>query len=151
MIEISVANESGETSPNPDAVIQLLTSVFVEATVKAAEINLIFTDDDYLSELKKQFFDLDQFTDVIAFRMNDYSEESVEGEIYISLPRARENAAEFGEPYGREVGRLIIHGGLHLLGYDDQTEDEKAEMRANEEKFLGEFEWNNLFLDDDSQ
>lgn len=108
------------------------------------EISIVFGNDDLLSKLKKDFFNKDQLTDVIAFRLNEYKEKKVEGEIYISIPRAKENAETFGEPFAREVGRLIIHGGLHLLNYDDQTEAEKNIMTHKEEEYLHQCNWQDL-------
>jgi rRNA maturation RNase YbeY len=98
-----------------------------------------------LSSLKKEFFHKDQWTDVIAFRLNDYDEKELDGEIYISLPRAKENATSFNEPYEKEVTRLIIHGFLHLLGFDDESDEEKKEMTKLENEFLNQTNWQNLF------
>ncbi len=147
MIKIRQACEIETAGTVSDYATKLLTEVLSAENVSSADCTIVFTDDNYLSELKKQFFDLNQLTDVIAFRLNDYSEKEVEGEIYISLPRARENANQYSEPYGREVARLIIHGGLHLLGYDDQTDSERAVMRALEEKYLKKFGWTELITE----
>ena len=68
----------------------------------------------------------------------------MEGEIYISLVRAIENAEKYGEPLSKELARLIINGGLHLLNRRDETEDEKNKMTALEDKYLQQVEWNNL-------
>jgi len=94
--------------------------------------------------LKIEFFNYDHLTDVIAFRINDYSKVEVEGEIYISLARAIENAKKYGEPLSKELARLIIHGGLHLLDHRDETEDEKNKMTVVEDKYLQQVEWDNL-------
>ena len=87
-------------------------------------VSIIFGNKTLLQDLKNEFFNIDQPTDVIAFRLNEYEENNIEGEIYICLPVAKENAEYFNEPYEKEVARLIIHGGLHLIGYDDDTDDE---------------------------
>ena len=78
------------------------------------DVNVIFTSDIHLSDLKKEFFSKDQWTDVIAFPLQRDSK-FIEGEIYISIPTAKENANTFKEPYKKELGRLIIHGSLHLF------------------------------------
>jgi len=109
------------------------------------DISIIFGNDDLLNKLKNTFFQLNQLTDVIAFRLNDYEKKEVEGEIYISVPRARENAETFSEPVPREIGRLIIHGGLHLVNYDDQTKADKDIMTQKEEEYLGQCKWQDLF------
>ena len=98
-----------------------------------------------LADLKKKYFLKDQFTDVIAFRLNDYNKSNVEGEIYISLPRARDNAGNFNEPYEKEVSRLIIHGCLHLLGFNDESKKEKKEMTKMENDLLSQVSWKTLF------
>ena len=77
--------------------------------------------------------------------MNNYDEQKVEGEIYISLPRAKENAQIYKEPYGREVARLITHGCLHLIGYSDKTKSQKKIMNENENYFLNKVSHLNLF------
>ncbi|NQU28785.1 MAG: rRNA maturation RNase YbeY [Candidatus Marinimicrobia bacterium] len=147
MIKIRQECEIKTAGTVSDYATKLLTDVLAAENVLSSDCTIIFTDDDYLSELKKKFFGLNQLTDVIAFRLNDYTEKEVEGEIYISLPRARENATQYSEPYGREVARLIIHGGLHLLGYDDQTDSEQAAMRSLEEKYLEKFGWTELITE----
>ena len=111
------------------------------------EVSLIFVSDDYLSDLKKKYFKKNQYTDVIAFRLNEYEEPFVEGEVYISLARAKENAKIFDEPYSREVSRLIIHGCLHLIGLKDKTHIEKENMTNNEDAILKEINWAGLFKD----
>ena len=90
---------------------------------------------------------MNQYTDVIAFRLNEYGELFVEGEVYISLPRAKENAKIFDEPYSREVSRLIIHGCLHLIGLKDKTHIEKKNMTNNEDAILKVINWEELFID----
>ncbi len=147
MIKIQVACEVDYPRPVPAAAIRILTSLLNSEGVEAAEGTLIFTDDEFLNQLKKDFFKVDEFTDVIAFRINDYSEPVVEGEIYISLPRAQENAGIYNEPLAREVARLIIHGGLHLLGFEDQSESQRQIMHQKEESYLQELDWNELFTE----
>ena len=95
--------------------------------------------------MKIQFFNKNHFTDVIAFRLNSYEEKEIEGEIYISLTRAKENAKIYEEPYEKEVARLIIHGCLHLLGYSDETKNEKQIMTNLENVFLDRMIWGELF------
>ena len=106
-------------------------------------INVIFTSDIYLSDLKKEFFFKDQWTDVIAFPLEKDSK-FIEGEIYISIPTAKRNANSFKEPYKKELGRLIIHGSLHLLGIEDKSTEQKKNMTILEEKFLKDELWRGL-------
>ncbi|MBS1271075.1 MAG: Endoribonuclease YbeY [Candidatus Marinimicrobia bacterium] len=117
----------------------------VHSTLKSencseAEIDVILVDDESLRELKREFFDQDVYTDVISFRLNPYEEDRVEGEIYISLHRAAEQAVEYGVTADLEVLRLAVHGALHLLGYEDDTESKKQEMTSLEDAQLAQFD-----------
>ena len=107
------------------------------------DINVIFTSDIHLSNLKKEFFSKDQWTDVIAFPLQRDSK-FIEGEIYISIPTAKKNANVYKEPYKKELGRLIIHGSLHLLGIEDKSKEQKKKMTILEEKFLEDESWRGL-------
>ena len=100
-----------------------------------ADLNYIFCDDDCLLEINKQYLDHDYFTDIITF---DNSEEDnvIEGDIYISVDRVRENAATFHADFETEMRRVLIHGLLHLMGYDDTDEKLKSAMRAKEDQYL---------------
>jgi rRNA maturation RNase YbeY len=145
MISIQVAADPDLEQPSPEPVEKILSDVFQSEGLKTAEVTVIFGDDVLLNRLKRTYFHVDQLTDVIAFRLNEESETSLEGEIYISLPRARENAETFQEPYPREVARLIIHGGLHLLGYEDDSDEDQQRMRTRENYYLGKTPWEELF------
>ena len=107
------------------------------------DINVIFTSDVHLSDLKKEFFSKDQWTDVITFPLQVDSK-FIEGEIYISMPTAKKNANSFKEPYEKELLRLIIHGTLHLLGVEDKSKEQKKKMTILEEKFLEDTSWREL-------
>ena len=123
----------------------LIKNILITHQVTDADVTIIFGSDRLISDLKKRFFQLDQWTDVISFRLNDYSQSNLEGEIYISLPMTRENAKKYSEPYERELTRLIIHGTLHLLGYKDTQEIDKYKMSEMEEHYLKKTQWKNLF------
>ena len=98
-----------------------------------------------MSDLKKKYFNKNHLTDVIAFRLNENDETDLEGEIYISLPRSVENAAKFNEPFDRELGRLLVHGGLHLMGYKDESKNDKKTMTEKENKYLDQVDWKSLY------
>ena len=144
MIDISVEIDPALEGPDQQQSIIILRSILETELVVDSAINLVFGDDKLLSSLKMEFFNYDHLTDVIAFRLNDYNNEEVEGEIYISLPRAIENAKKYGEPLSKELARLIIHGGLHLLDHRDEGEDEKIRMTELEDKYLQQVKWKNL-------
>ena len=101
----------------------------------AGVINIIFCNDEYLSELNQRFLERDTLTDVIAF---DYHEKDndVSGDIFISVERTRENALKYRQSFEQETRRVIIHGLLHLCGYGDKTPEEKSQMTAKEDYYL---------------
>ena len=145
MINITSDCDPSLISPDIKYIQLLVKNIFSEKKIKDAELSYIFCNDNFLSKLKKKFFKKNHFTDVIAFRLNSYEEKRIEGEIYISLPRAKENAKIYEEPYEKEVARLIIHGCLHLLGYPDETKNQKQIMTNLENVFLQKMIWGKLF------
>ena len=106
-----------------------------------AKISFIFCEYEYLSKLKLEYFNKNEFTDVISFSFSENKSKDLEGEIYISLDRALENSILYSQDYNKEVMRLIIHGCLHLIGFDDETQDEKEKMTLMEDKFLSLKKW----------
>ena len=98
-------------------------------------INFIFTSDDILFELNQQYLGHSTLTDIITFDLSE-TKTKLEGDIYISIDRAKENAEKFKESVEKEVRRLMIHGVLHLAGYKDKTPAEKAGMRSKEDYYL---------------
>ena len=144
MINVSVEIDPTLKGPDPKQSKKILVSVLEAESVVDSKINVIFGDDKLLNSLKIEFFNYDHLTDVIAFRINDYNKPEIVGEIYISLARAIENAKKYGAPLSKELARLIIHGGLHLLDHRDKTDDEKNKMTALEDKYLQQVDWNNL-------
>ena len=100
----------------------------------AKEINFIFCNDDYLQKINEKHLQHTDLTDVITF---DYSQrKKLIGDIYISIERVKENASKFDTTFKSEIARVMIHGILHLIGYDDKSKTEKKRMREMENKFL---------------
>lgn len=99
------------------------------------ELNYIFCSDEYLYQMNVDYLDHDTYTDIITF---DNSEEQgeIEGDIFISIDRVKENSETLKTSFQQELHRVMAHGLLHLLGYNDKTEDEKALMRKKEEACL---------------
>ncbi len=96
------------------------------------EISYIFCDDEYLLNINIEYLDHDTYTDIITF---DYSVGKIlQGDIYISTERVRENSETFGVNFDEELRRVLIHGVLHLSGYKDKSEEEAALMRSKEEE-----------------
>jgi rRNA maturation RNase YbeY len=147
MIKVSIDCDPVLEPPNNGIVSELVLLTLNNHNFKKSDITIIFGNDSLLTKLKKEFFQKDQLTDVIAFRLNDYELPEIEGEIYISLPRAKENAKLYKETYDKEILRLIVHGCLHLIGFDDKTKLEKLEMTTMENKVLKLFKHENIFED----
>ena len=145
MIIINIESDPDFKEPNHSIVSSLISYVMDYEGIYEADLSYVFGNDKLLNNLKKQFFQKDHFTDVIAFRLNDYDEENVEGEVYISLPRAKANAKKFDQPYNKEIARLIIHGSLHLLGYKDSTKKDKTKMTKKEDIHLNNVNWNKIY------
>ena len=129
---------------NEDFCATIVKKVLTHYDFKSFNVNLIFTSDIYVSNLKKEYFSKNQWTDVIAFPMHEKNKKFVEGEIYISMPTAKENAKSYKQSYGKELARLVIHGSLHLLGIEDDTNEKKEKMSKIEEHFLKEISWEEL-------
>ena len=145
MIKIRIEKDPELEQPDDEICCNVLRTVLEDQGVDDGTITTIFGQDELLLSLKKQFFKKNQFTDVIAFRFNNFKEKFVEGEVYISLPRAKENAKIFGEPFEKEVVKLLIHGVLHLLGYDDSSIKSKREMTLLENTYLKMVNWKKIF------
>lgn len=101
------------------------------------ELNYIFCSDPYLLAINQQFLDHDYFTDIITFdNSDDFFQETgrkgVSADIYISVDTVKANGAAYGEGFERELHRVIVHGLLHLVGYDDVSEWKQRRMRAAE-------------------
>ncbi|MBR4808939.1 MAG: rRNA maturation RNase YbeY [Bacteroidales bacterium] len=101
---------------------------------RLGDINIIFCSDPYILNINIQYLGHDYFTDIITF---DYCEgKKISGDLFISVDSVRENAAFYGVDFNEELHRVIVHGVLHLIGYDDHTEDEIKTMRSKENYYL---------------
>jgi rRNA maturation RNase YbeY len=100
-------------------------------------VNYIFCSDRYLLKINQTFLKHDYYTDIISFDLSPGK--MTQGEIFISIDRVRENAANFESSFKEELHRVIFHGALHLCGLNDKTENEKSKMRRMEEKYLKKY------------
>ncbi len=101
-------------------------------------ISIIFCSDNYILDINQKFLQHDYFTDIITF---DYSEGSrISGDLFISVDSVRENSVEYGTDFTDELHRVIVHGVLHLIGYDDHTDEETSVMRSKEDYYLSLFD-----------
>ena len=137
MIKVDVFCEPANVlKPNVVKIKNIIKIVYENENVYDFNISIIFTNDELVSLLKKSFFEIDQLTDVIAFRLNDYSEKNIEGEVYISVERVFYNAKKYNEKKTSEISRVLIHGILHLLNYKDNEKESKNLMTNKEDYYL---------------
>lgn len=126
--------------PNTEKIAEWITEVIENKGFRAGEINYLFCSDDYILESNKKFLSHDYLTDIITF---DYStKRKISGDVLISIPTVSINAERFGVTFYNELLRVIIHGVLHLIGYDDYSDEEKEAMRNAENLALLFYETN---------
>ena len=111
-----------------------LTNLVIEENCGIEKIEYIFCSDEYLLGINKQYLEHDYYTDIITFPYNEG--EVIIGDLFVSLDRAKENAIENKETFSRELSRLVIHGFLHLCGFNDKSPEEIKVMRLKEEEYL---------------
>lgn len=124
-------------APKLDGVALLVRKILKEEGKKADNISVILADDDYLSEVNRKFLSHDYKTDVISFDLGEKG--NIDGEIYVSIDRADIQARRYKVSLEKEVLRLIVHGTLHLSGWDDVTRSQKLRMRKRENVFIQAF------------
>jgi rRNA maturation RNase YbeY len=135
VISISVHNNFDENlSFKQEEIIKICTKVLDAENCDDAKIDFILKDREFLNSLKKKYFKMDVYTDVMAFNLGD--NKNIDGEVYISIEDVLENSKLYSKTFNEEFSRIVIHGLLHLLGYDDKTKKEKDNMTLLEEKYL---------------
>ena len=116
------------------AVTACINTIIAEESREAGDITFVFCDDNYLLKINKEFLDHDNYTDIITF---DYSVgNEVISEIYVSTDRVKENAKKYKQAFENEIHRVMIHGVLHLCGYNDKLAEERRIMRDKENHYL---------------
>jgi probable rRNA maturation factor len=116
---------------------------------EGSEISITFVTNESIQEINRDYRQKDYPTDVISFAMEELGEGEVEvvgadiprilGDIIISIPKAKEQAEEYGHSFMRELSFLAVHGFLHLLGYDHETEEDEKEMFSLQREILEEY------------
>ncbi|MBS1524312.1 MAG: rRNA maturation RNase YbeY [Bacteroidetes bacterium] len=122
---------------NKNKVKQWVKTTITTEGYKLQDLNYIFCSDQYLLQINRQYLNHDTYTDIVTFD-NSATKGLIEGDIFISIDRIRENAAKFQTGETDELHRVIIHGALHLLGYKDKTPGDKKLMTEKEDHYLGE-------------
>jgi probable rRNA maturation factor len=121
--------------PNQNEIILWLTQIIKNKGFELEELNYIFCSDHYLLQMNQTYLNHDTLTDIITFD-NSETEQTIEGDIFISIERVKENSLKFDVPFETELSRVIVHGLLHLFGYKDKSENEEAIMRKEEDACL---------------
>lgn len=139
MIKIAINNR--QEAIKVDQELKNLFQSLAEKTAELegysrGEISFALVDNNEIQKLNKKYRQIDKPTDVLSFIMDD----EIWGDIVISTDRVLDQAEEYGHSISRELGFLVVHGILHLLGYDHQTAGERAEMRQKEERVLSELD-----------
>jgi rRNA maturation RNase YbeY len=102
---------------------------------KLDNLNYIFCSDEYLLEINKEYLNHKTYTDIITFDTSERAD-TINGDIFISIERVKENSIFLGTPLQEEINRVMIHGILHLVGYKDKSDQEKRAMRKREDAYL---------------
>ena len=136
MVHISIINDYGDSiSPNKILIKKTLERLFEDQKVPDAKVSIIISNKFLLNKLKKNYFNTDQFTDVIAFNLED-KDAPIDGEVYISIDDVIYNANKYQQSFNLEFKRVLIHGTLHLLGFEDSTTIKKNIMTKLEDKYM---------------
>ena len=136
MNEYNIAFESEGISfvlPNANSIASWLKSVIELEKHILSALTYIFCDDDYLHQINVEHLNHDNYTDVITFQ---YADNSVDGDVFMSVDRIRENATQYAVAEQNELHRVMVHGLLHLMGYKDKTTDDKVLMTEKENCYL---------------
>lgn len=141
MEKIEFYNETEEKVLEEKELKKLIKYALKYMNLKNVSFSVIFVDNNKIHKLNKDYRNIDRPTDVITFRLADYEEVmcgkiNILGDVYISLDKAKEQAIEYGHSYLRELSFLLIHGFLHLLGYDHMNEEDEKEMFSLQEEIL---------------
>jgi probable rRNA maturation factor len=135
MIRVSVANPYDFTLDFP-ALKDAARTVLEGERIKEAKVTLAFVNNAHIHRLNKQYLDHDEPTDVLTFPYTDTGAKKLEGEVVIGFEVAQEYAADRGHDVGLELILYVVHGCLHLCGYDDRNKKSSAVMRTKEREYL---------------
>ena len=125
--------------PQKLAVKKWLTAQAKAEGHDVGDLNYIFASDAYVMEVNREHLNHDYYTDIITFDNREFPTDPIEGDIFISIDRVADNAAQLGITPDLEMRRVMAHGLLHLCGYGDKSEADQVVMRGKEDAWLGAF------------
>lgn len=126
--------------PNPRKTKLWLKNIIESEGFGLNQINYIFCSDEYLLSINQQYLNHDFYTDIITFDNSD-EEQTIEGDIFISIDRIKENAEQLSKVFYEELLRVLVHGVLHLVGYDDHEDKDELLMREKEDSYISLFQF----------
>jgi len=132
-ITINIFNDSSQQYIPRQRIITTLEQLLFNENIDNAIVNVIIMDNEGIQKINNQYLEHDYPTDVLSFKME---ENTFEAEVYASVEMAKSNAEEYNSNWREELTRYAIHGVLHILGYDDSTEEGRATIRKKEDKYL---------------
>lgn len=137
ILEINNTYELEYPKERMDKIDTIMRSIFKDHNQPVESITLTLLTDDALLEINESFLKHDYYTDILTFY---YSEEGepIEGELFLSIDRIKDNASTQRVTFDNEFSRVVFHGCLHLCGHDDHTPAEKLQMRSAEDKYLAQ-------------
>ena len=139
-IKIIVSDEVFELFPVKQKHVQKFAAhVLKSSGISQCDVNIVLVNDEKMTELNEKFKKRKSTTDVLSFNLSDESSDIVEGEVYISLERAKKQSLDYNVPYEEEIIRLVTHGLLHLAGRTHNSDEEYQSMMEDTEKFVNNF------------
>tara|TARA_Y100000590_G_scaffold364659_1_gene423165 strand:+ start:2425 stop:2871 length:447 start_codon:yes stop_codon:yes gene_type:complete len=137
--KVNIINDYGKKIIfNEKNIYKIINKIFLDQNSSFNKILVILSNKKLLNKLKEKYFKLNQYTDVIVFNLEDENC-LIDGEIYISIDDVYENAIEYNQTFDDEFKRVVSHGILHLLGFEDNTVDKKNIMKKLEDKYIEEY------------
>jgi len=134
-VAIQFFNEEVDfTLPHRNSIKLWIMQVVKSCGYQVKDINLIFCSESKILSINKQFLNHDYYTDIISFPYN--SGQNISGDIFISIPTVEHNAKKFGQSFNDELNRVIVHGVLHLVGFNDKNQEERRLMSEKEDYWL---------------
>ena len=144
MNQVSIYNETDEKLNEIDELPKLIDYMIKFEKLDNLIFNVIIVDNEYIHKLNRDYRNIDRSTDVITFALEDNGKIELEGgrvlgDIYISIDKAKEQAKEYNHSLKRELSFLMVHGFLHLLGYDHMNEEDEKIMFDKQERILDSY------------